>query len=471
MSDDPSKTLLAVDEMRKDWGIVDALMGGTKAMRAAKTKFLPKWPKESTDTYEARIATSTLLPAFSETVQNMTGRVFAEPIVLSDDVPDDVEEFAENLDCQGNNLQVWAQSFFSKALSHGLCHALVEHPKTVDEEGKPLHKTKAEEKTAGVRPYVVMIAPKQVLGWRSSTATGRHVLTQFRYLEVVEEDEGAFGVKLVPQIRVLTPGRWETFRKKEPSAGAGSTEEWISHASGPSALSEIPLATLYTKRTGFMTASPPLLELAHLNVKHWQSQSDQDNILHVARVPMLSISGVDDDFDLVIGTSSATRLPLNGEMKWVEHTGSAIEAGSTSLHDLVDDMRLSGAKLLEKDKQGVKTATQAEDESAQEMSPLQTMAGQLEDAIDQILQYFAQWLGQDEGGHVQVNGNFDVDFAPEIALPMLVNMASNGQISDKTLFGEMQRRGLLGDDLKWEEEQARLTAQPAKAVIPAKTAI
>ena len=34
MSDDPSKTLPAVDAMRQDWAIVDALMGGTKAMRS-----------------------------------------------------------------------------------------------------------------------------------------------------------------------------------------------------------------------------------------------------------------------------------------------------------------------------------------------------------------------------------------------------------------------------------------------------
>ncbi|NBF15474.1 hypothetical protein GV729_09340 [Pseudomonas sp. Fl4BN2] len=38
MSDDPSKTLPAVDAMRQDWAIVDALMGGTKAMRVSVTE-------------------------------------------------------------------------------------------------------------------------------------------------------------------------------------------------------------------------------------------------------------------------------------------------------------------------------------------------------------------------------------------------------------------------------------------------
>jgi hypothetical protein len=457
MSDDPSKTLPAVDAMREDWAIVDPLMGGTRAMREAGTALLPKWPKEENEDYQNRLKLSTLFPAYSETVKNNTGRVFAEPIVLGDDVSEPMQAYAENIDRQGNNLQVWAQSFFTVALSHGLCHVLAEYPKTTDEAGNPVILTKADEQAAKVRPYAVMVRPQQVLGWRSSSVDGEHVLTQFRYMESVEEDDGAFGTKCISQIRVLEPGKWSTYRETE---SAEKRKEWTLFESGTTSLMHIPLSTLYTGRTGYMTAKPPLLELAHLNVKHWQSQSDQDNILHVARVPMLSISGIDDDtWELKVGTANATKLPKDGKMEWVEHTGASIEAGRTSLIDLEDQMRVAGAKLLQKDKQAVKTATQAEEEAAQEMSPLQTMAGQLEDTLDQLLQFFAEFTGEQEGGHVQVHGNFDVDFAPETTLPLLLNMASQGRLSDETLFSEMQRRNVVSGDIKWEEESAKIASQ------------
>ena len=453
MSDDPSKTLPAVDEMRQDWAIVDALMGGTRAMRKAGKKFLPQWPKEESDVYSARLSTSTLLPALSETVQNMTGRVFADPITLTEDVPDQIREMAEDFDLQGNNLQVWAQSLFSGGLSHGLFHVLVDHPRA---EGI---KTKADEKSAGVRPYAVVIKPGQVLGWRSANKGGEQVLTQFRYMECVEVDDGAFGTKSVDQIRVLVPGGWSTYIEVDDGKGQKS---WQKNDEGLTSLTVIPLTTFYTKRTGFLTATPPLLELANMNVKHWQSQSDQDNILHIARVPMLAMIGLDEGEDITVGAGSATRLPKDCDMKWVEHTGKAIDAGRTSLLDLVEDMRLAGAKLLQKEKQTVKTASQSEEEAAQEMSPLQTMAGQLEDALDQVLQYFALWMKLDDGGHVKVKGNFDVDFSPETTMPFLLSLNKARILSDESLFHEVQRRGLLSDEIDWDEEKAKVATQPEK---------
>lgn len=465
MANDPSTVSPAVEAMRQDWAVVDPLMGGTKAMRAAGEQLLPKFPNEEPAPYKQRLARSTLLPAYSETVQNMSGRVFAEPISFGEDVPDQIKEYAENIDQQGNSLHVWAQAYFDEALAKGLNFALVDFPSTSDEEGRALYPTRAAEMAAGVRPYAVIIKPGQVLGWKSKSRNGAEVLTQFRYMESVEEEdpENQFVTKQVEQVRVLEPGSWRTFRKQKTQ---GNKEEWVEYASGATSLDVIPLVAYYTKRTGFMTATPPLMEVAHLNVKHWQSQSDQDNILHVARVPMLAIIGVDAPGQdaapgsaITVGTSQATYLPPSGDMKFVEHTGKAIEAGRQSLLDLEDQMRMAGAKLLQKEKQATKTAAQAEEEAAQELSPLETMAGTLEDAIDQILQFFVLWIGENEGGHVQVNGNFDVDYAPETTLPLLLNMSLQGRLSNETLFREVQRRGVINGDLTWEDEKERLEAQ------------
>lgn len=467
MANDPSTLHHDVIAMQPEWQIVEALMGGTLAMRAAGEIYLPRWPKEQKDTdgydpYLFRLKTSTLLPAFQETVRNNVSRVFAEPVQLSDDVPPAIRDLSDNIDRQGNNLQVWAQAFFSRALASGMCHVLVDFPVSANQDGTPKYRTKADELAAGVRPYAIIIKPDQVIGWRSDTRNDRQALTQFRYMESVEEQdpENEFATKAVNQIRVLEPGRWRTFRKAK--------ESWVEHEAGETSLQEIPLVTLYTNRTGFMTAKPFLMELAHLNIKHWQSQSDQDNILHVARVPVLAAVGVEDRLDaagnlvpwtMTIGTSSATSLPQGGDLKYVEHTGSAVEAGRQSLQDLVQDMRMAGAKLLQKDKQQTKTATQAKEESAAELSPLESMAGMLQDALNQVFHYFAMFLSEKNGGTVTVRGNFDIDFAAEQNQTLLKSMTDASYLSKQTLFEEVQRRGGISADRTWGEEKYRIESE------------
>ncbi|HDS1797588.1 TPA: DUF4055 domain-containing protein [Pseudomonas putida] len=459
MSDNPSFTLPAVDEMRRYWAVISPLMGGTLAMRAAGQKLLPRYPAEDEDVYKDRLAQSTLLPAYSETVGNMTSRVFAEPLQVGDDVPPEIAEMTVDIDLAGNDLNNWAVEFFRNGLSHGLCHALVDHPAV--QAGR----TRAEEKASGVRPYTVLVKPEQVLGWKSNGS----VLTHFRYIEMIEEEDGEFGVECVLQIRVLEPGLWWTYRVAK-NGGA-----WAIHDEGVTSLDHIPLVTFYTGRTGFMTAKPPLLELAHLNVKHWQSQSDQDNILHVIRVPILARIGVQPMYDnqgkpvppeFKVGTGSLTDLPKDGDLKYVEHTGKAVESGRTALQDLLDEMRMAGAKLLTPDKSTTKTATQAEEEAAQELSPLARMAHQFADCLGQLLQYMAEYRGLSDGGSVEMRGNFDVDYMPEVSLPTLVSMANAGMISKETLFAEMQRRGVISDEYDWAEELAKIDSQgPALGAI------
>ena len=458
MSDDPSITLPAVDAMRADWAVVAPLMGGTKAMRAAGKALLPQYPGEDDDVYRQRLAQSTLLPAYSETASNMTDRVFAEPLQIGDDVPEDIAGWSLDIDRAGNNLNSWAVEWFRNGLSHGLCHALVEYPRA---EGV---RTRADEIAAGLRPYAVMIKPEQVLGWRSEG--GR--LTQMRYLETVTEDDGEFGVVAVDQVRVLEPGTWKDYRKDDKG-------KWFVHDEGVTSLTEIPWVTFYTGRTGFMTARPPLIELAYLNVKHWQSQSDQDNILHVIRVPILVRIGMEQRYDsngqptaaeFKVGAGTLTDLPKEGDMKFVEHTGKAVEAGRTALQDLLDEMRMAGAKLLQRDKQQTKTATQAEEEAAQELSPLARMAGQFADALAQLLQFMADYRGLPDGGMIELRGNFDQDWAPEVSVPQLLQMANSGKLSDETLFAEMQRRGIISDEYDWQAEREKIDAQgPGTGVI------
>ena len=290
----------AVQAMLDDWRLAADLLGGTKAMRAAGTRRLPRWPKEELDAYSTRLGTAVLFPAYQRTVQTLSGKPFSKPITFGEDIDDRMREWLADIDLEGRNLDAFAADVFEGAMGYGLGGIFVEYPRRSDAV-----RTQAQEAAAGLRPYWVHIHASQILGWRQEKIGGAWQLTQLRFMEMVEVPDGEWGTKLVEQVRVLSIGAWQTWRAAETDGGAFTLFE-----EGVTTLRRIPFVPVQAGRIAFMVSRPPLIEVAHLNVSHWQSASDQQTILHVARVPILAAFGIEDEaWTLTVGASVASKLP------------------------------------------------------------------------------------------------------------------------------------------------------------------
>ncbi|WP_392586864.1 DUF4055 domain-containing protein [Serratia ureilytica] len=454
---DISTPNLDYNDMVEAWDINDALMGGTLYMRRLGETYLPRWPNEDKEDYKKRLAVATLLPAYEETIKQDIGRVFAEPTVLSEETPEQIKKLTPNIDLEGNRLDVWAQEFFSIGFQYGLAHALVDFPRVNKDEVK----TKADEKAAGSRPYVTMLNPRQVIGWKSKVVKGKVVLTDLRIKEVIIVDGDDYGQTKVEQIRHIMPRKVEIYRK---SKGDSGESVWAIFEEWETSRDDIPLVTFYTKRTGFMRGSPPLLNLALLNIKHWQSQSEQDNILHVARVPILSVYGLEEGQELTVGASSAARFEDRRKqgIEYTEHTGSAIGAGKTSIDDLEQQMRQAGAKLLRAENTSTKSVDQTNEEKMQENSPLFMMASSLEDALDNILQIMAEWLGLPSGGNVDVRTELETETKSVDAQSALAiqSLRQGGDIRFIDAVRAYQRLRIIDPDANPEEVMDVLINRP-----------
>lgn len=456
---DVSTPSAAVSDMQADLAKVNALMGGTKAMRAAGETYLPKWPMEDQESYDFRLKTSTLFNAFGRTIENMASKPFSEPMTWTE-IDSQVEAWFDNIDLAGRNLHVFAHEVFQAGMRDGITHVLVDYPPTLDENGAPVYKTKADEAKSGVRPYVIHVRQSQILGWMSEIVGGVEALTQVRIMESVCEPDSDFSTKDVAQIRVLTPGAWQTFRKN-------AKNEWVPHKDGVTTLTFIPLLTFYTRRTGFMTATPPLSDLADLNIKHWQSSSDQDSLLHTARVPILALIGVEDGTKIAIGSKTALQLPAGADAKYVEHTGAAINAGRTSLQDLEEQMESMGAELLMQPV-GERTATEASIDIAQKQSQLSEMVSALEDFLDQVVDVMAAWAGLGDQGDINVFNDFaSIAINAQTVAPFvtaLTLLVKSRLMSRETAFEELKRYGVANPDLVWKDEMGRIGSVAPAAV-------
>lgn len=429
MTLDPSMPSAGYTRMSGKWELPRALMGGTPAMRMLAYKFLPRHPAESGRHWHARLQRTVLRNFFRRTVMSLTGKVFAKPLVLGDDVPPRLRDLMEDVDLMGRNLHAFAREVFEDALVHGLSHILVDYPRL---DAVP---TLAEEQARGARPYAVHIRAEQVIGWRIEEDAGRPRLTQLRLRETASEPDGAFGERTVEQIRVLEPGAWTLWRQESDGG-------WTVVDNGHTSMTEIPLVTVYTQRCGVMEADPPLDDLAWLNLEHWQIRSDQRNALNVTSFPILAAAGwTKDDGQVEFGPNKfLTTADPQGKFYYVESAGAHLAAGRAELQALEEAMRLFG---LQFELPSAPTATGRLIDAAEGAAPLQAWALTLADAIEQMLLHFAHWEGLDDGGSVTLGP----DLAPTDAtqIDALIKARAAGDISRSDLVAELKRRGVLGE--------------------------
>jgi hypothetical protein len=181
---------LAVNEQSEEvaslalqWAVLEALQGGTPAMREAGIAYLPQWPNEEAASYRARLATATLFPAYKRTVSVMAGKPFAKELTLSEDAPESIRKWAQDIDRQGVSLHAFAAEMFNETVGYGLAGVLVDYPAVVPVK---TGRTVAQVEASGARPYFVRVMHDQILGWRHEVAGGRVRLTQLRLAESAE---------------------------------------------------------------------------------------------------------------------------------------------------------------------------------------------------------------------------------------------------------------------------------------------
>lgn len=433
-----------LDAMAAHWPKIEALLGGTSAMRKAKETYLPKQPAESDEDYTYRLATSTLFPAFERTCGVMAGKPFAKELTLNK-VPAAVEAYLGDVDGEGRSLHAFASDVFDvSAIKYGLGGILVDFTKT---EGQA--RTVADEKAMGARPYMVHIKHDQILGYKAKRVGDKIAFTQLRLKETKEEDDG-YGTTVVNCVRVLEPGKWELWVERSSQ----SKTAYVLEEQGTTTLSYIPFVPLYGTRKGFMLGMPPLLSLADLNIKHWQHQSDQDENARFARKRLLVFSGLTNDDKIVMASDMAVRLPPNAKAEVIQGSAESVNAGRSELQALEQQMIQTGAELLVATP-GQRTATEASNDAEANKSMLQRIVENFEDALDLALQFMADWIKAGEGGSVSLFKDFAANSLTDASAQLVVTMAQGGLITKETALREQQRRGVLSPDLDVETEVSK----------------
>ena len=217
-------------------------------------------------------------------------------------------------------------------------------------------------------------------------------------------------------------------------------------------LGRIPFSVAYSNRLNLLESRPPMSDIAELNLKAYQIQSDLDNQLHISAVPMLAFYGFPQNAEEVsAGVGEAIAFPPEGRAEYIEPDGKSYEAQFKRLEKLEGQINELGLAAVLGQKLSAETAEAKRIDRSQGDSTMMVVAQQVQDMIDNCLKFHGQYLNS-EAGTCFVNRDFLSQRLEPQEIQAYLQLYTSGSITQKTLLDQLTEGEVLGDEFDVEEE-------------------
>jgi len=221
----------------------------------------------------------------------------------------------------------------------------------------------------------------------------------------------------------------------------------------------IPHAALILDPVSATEGRPPMEGLAWMNIRHWVTTSDQNNILRMARCPILFHKLLAEDQELTIAVTRAIGGGSgDSDLRWVEIQGASIEAGFTDIRDIEAKMRQLAMEPLVR-QSGTVTATENAIGEAQSQSQAQSWVRLTEATLERLFRIAAAWAKKelDADFRVDIFNDFGVQARAAQASDTIIALMDKGYIEPQTGLAELQHMAIISDgvDVELEIEKTR----------------
>lgn len=462
------------------WQMTRDMMKGTKAMRLNARKYLPKFEAEGDDDFLMRARNARYTNIFADIVKSLADRPFAkEPVITANST---LEPMLENIDGQGNHAFVFMADWMRQAITTGIHWCLVDYasvnPFTTDASGVQRRKSVVEERQEGARPYCLLVMPEDVIAVYSGMIAGKEYITHCRIKENYKV-RNEWKEDSVERVRVLDrkpivdkagniydfePATYAIYESK-------NSKTWDLVAEGPIYIGEIAFVPLIIgSRGNGWIIEPDMEDCAYLQLEYFEQENGLKNIKTLTAYPMLSAEGVDPQIDpktkkpakapvgpraILYGGAPKQGISQGGSWKWLEPQGSSLTFLREDLKELAKELRELGRQPLVASSSNITRETAAF-ASAKGKAAIRRWAGQLKDAMENVLMYMAMWENIADEPEVVLNLD-DLDQAEgDKGLTDVDKMFASGVVSKKTYRLEAMRRGTLSDSFDPDKEDAQI---------------
>jgi hypothetical protein len=443
-------------------------------------QYLPQEPKEKDKSYTNRLRRSHYERRFGNAIDAFAGLL--SRFSRSGKLPQGMEEyFDRDVDRMRNSLAKFLIQADRCALRDGGCFILVDFPRRpTNDNGQPLTYLQSQE--LKLRPYLTLYQANQVVNLRTVREDSEIDLVSIH--EFTWEPIGRFGYEMVEWYRILYPGGGELYRVITGVDATGVKKESLQLESEwqttMSLLTLIPYS-IGISGDDFYGTKPPFLDLALLNLKHYQKSSEKDELMHKCNIPILTInrpaglpkttttsrptpaagSTKADDPEVTIGPNTVL---FNVQAAYVEPTGAAL---ALTIQDLSNLEAAMSQKTLDFLTLGdvSRTATEVVHTAAPLSSSLSGMIVAKENAVRKIFDYWAMYVGGDHDASIQIDEGSIRSTINSSNIDRLTGLRTTGNLSQGTYLTLLKEARVLPATLDVAQEQALIAAELATTPI------
>jgi hypothetical protein len=348
---------------------------------------------------------------------------------LSDDPS--VDQFLKDADFEGRSFNALMREVQNYASVYGHCWILVDKPSTNV-------MTRAEELEQGIRPYINIYTPENVLDWKyTRSPQGYYYLEYVKIRESIESDKECYKIWYEDKIdTVFLP--------------LNNRDEPVLAESIPNPIGRIPAVILYNQRSPMRGIGvSDLTDIADLQKCIYNELSEIEQIIRISNHPSLVKTR---DTEAVGGAGSIIEIPdnLDANLKpyILQPSGSNLDGVIKSIMHKVDAInRLSHVGAIRSTGERVQSGIALRTEFQLLNARLAQKAKLMELAEEQIWRLFALWQETVFDGEIVYPESFDIrDWATDLEL---LQTAKASNVKSSTFNKEIDKqiaRTVIEDD-------------------------
>jgi len=432
---------------------------GSDAVKARGTKYLPQLTGQTGGKYSAYKMRALYFGATGRTVDALSGAIFRKEYIL--DFPKSKKEDLNDVTEEGSNVDVLLRRVIREQVEVGRFGLLVD---AATEEGEDN------------RPYISQYKAENILNWRTERVKGVMQLVMVTLAEEYNDyGKDAFEPETKTQIRLLrlakadgdSPADEKRFVYQHLVYRKNDKDQWVRH--GEAIVPEINGKQLDYIPFKFINATddepapkkPPLLDLADVNLSHYRTSADLEHGAHFTALPTPVLMGFNAKNTYTIGSGVAwvTDNP-QADAKYLEYSGQGLGALRDLKKDKENAMAVLGARMLEEQKKGVEAADTHRMRQSGEGSILAALAGVADEAVTQILKWYAEWLNVSEGEIKKIKLTLNKDFVgSQMAADKLIALMKAkqaGEISQDTFLHNLKEGEIIPDGTSVDDEKLKI---------------